>query len=167
MLRLYLLPLSASKLLYQGGFHIYTTLDPEIQAIVDGVYQDPSNFDYPSAKGTPMNSAITVVDPYTGEVKAIAGDVGIKTVNRAKSLATAPRQPGSAIKPVSVYAPAFDANVVSPASVLDDYPITLSSAGTGYPRNSNGRYKGMTLVSQAITSSTNTIAARTSRSIKR
>ena len=151
----------ASKLLYQGGFHIYTTLDPEIQAIVDGVYQDPSNFDYPSAKGTPMNSAITVVDPYTGEVKAIAGDVGIKTVNRAKSLATAPRQPGSAIKPVSVYAPALEYDVVSPASIIDDYPINNTIRAAGYPRNSNGRYRGSMTVAYGVQWSINTVASRT------
>ena len=151
----------ATSLVYSGGYHVYTTLDPDIQEIVDRVYLDRANFNYPSAKGTPLDSAITVVDPYTGDVVAMAGGVGEKEQSRILNLATARRPCGSAIKPVSVYAPAFDANVVSPASVLDDYPITLSSAGTGYPRNSNGRYKGMTLVSQAITSSTNTIAART------
>ncbi len=151
----------ASKLLYRGGFHIYTTLDPEIQAVVDEVYQDPSNFDYPSAKGTPMNSAITVVDPYTGEVKAIAGDVGVKTVNRAKSLATAPRQPGSSIKPVAVYAPAIDGDVVSPASIIDDYPINNTIRAAGYPRNSNGRYRGNMTVAYGVQWSINTISART------
>ena len=151
----------ASKLLYQGGFHIYTTLDPEVQAIVDEVYQDPSNFDYPSAKGTPMNSAITVVDPYTGEVKAIAGDVGVKTVNRAKSLATAPRQPGSAIKPVAVYAPAIEYDVVSPASIIDDYPIDNTLRAAGYPRNSNGRYQGHLTVAYGVQWSVNTISSRT------
>lgn len=151
----------ASKLLYRGGFHIYTTLDPEIQAAVDEVYQDTSNFDYPSAKGTPINSAITVMDPYTGEVKAIAGDVGIKTVNRAKSLATAPRQPGSSIKPVAVYAPAIDYDVVTPASMIDDYPISISSEGRGFPRNSNGRYQGCMTLTRGLQYSINTISSRT------
>ena len=151
----------ATSLVYSGGYHIYTTLDTDIQAVVDQVYQDPSNFNYPSAKGTPLDSAITVVDPYTGDVVAMAGGVGEKEQSRILNLATSRRCPGSAIKPVSVYAPAFDANVASPASVFDDYPIRLSSAGRGYPKNSNGRYKGMTLVSQAITSSTNTVSART------
>lgn len=151
----------ASKLLYQGGFHIYTTLDPAVQAVVDEVYQDTSNFDYPSAKGTPINSAITVIDPYTGEVKGIAGDVGVKTVNRAKSLASAPRQPGSSIKPVAVYAPAIDYDVVTPATIIDDYPIYLTAEGKGYPRNSGGRYRGYLSITRGVQSSINTIATRT------
>ncbi len=151
----------ASKLLYRGGFHIYTTLDPQVQAVVDEVFQDTSNFDYPSKKGTPINAAITVIDPYTGEVKAIAGDVGVKTVNRAKSLATTPRMPGSSIKPVAVYAPAIDADVVSPASVIDDYPINNTLREKGYPRNSNGRYRGYTTVARGLQNSTNTISSRT------
>lgn len=151
----------ASKLLYRGGFHIYTTLDPEVQAVVDEVYQDTSNFDYPSAKGTPINSAITVIDPYTGEVKAIAGGVGVKTVNRGESLATVPRMPGSAIKPVAVYAPALEYDVVSPASIIDDYPIDNTLRAAGYPRNSNGRYQGYLTVARGLQSSINTISART------
>ena len=100
-------------------------------------------------------------DPYTGEVKAIAGDVGVKTVNRAKSLATTPRMPGSSIKPVAVYAPAIDADVVSPASVIDDYPINNTLREKGYPRNSNGRYRGYTTVARGLQNSTNTISSRT------
>lgn len=151
----------ASKLLYRGGFHIFTTLDPAVQAVVDEVYQDTSNFDFPSAKGTPLNSAITVMDPYTGEVKAIAGDVGIKTVNRAQNLATVRRNPGSAIKPVGVYAPAIEYDVVSPASIIDDYPINNTLRAAGYPRNSNGRYQGHMTVAYGVQWSINTVAART------
>ena len=151
----------ASRLLYRGGYHIYTSFDPEIQAVVDEVYQDPSNFDYPSAKGTPMDSAITVVDPYTGEIKGIAGGVGIKTVNRGQSLAYTPRQPGSAIKPVSVYAPALEYDEVSPASIIDDYPINNTVRSAGYPRNSNGRYQGHLTVAYGVQWSINTVAART------
>ena len=94
-------------------------------------------------------------------MKAIAGDVGVKTVNRAKSLATTPRMPGSSIKPVAVYAPAIDADVVSPASVIDDYPINNTLREKGYPRNSNGRYRGYTTVARGLQNSTNTISSRT------
>lgn len=157
----------ASKLLYNAGYHIETTLDPEIQAIVDQVYQDPSNFDYPSADGTPLASAITIVDPYTGDVKAMAGGVGQKTVNRGLNLATSRRTPGSAIKPVSVYAPAIDYDVVSPGSIIDDYPINTALRDNGYPRNSTvgsnsaGGYSGYRTVSYGVQQSLNTVAART------
>lgn len=152
---------TAATMLYNAGYHIYTTVDLDMQAIVDSVYQDPSNFDYPSAKGTPLQSAITIVDPYTGDVKAVAGGVGVKEVNRGQSLATTRRPCGSAIKPVSVYAPAIEYDVVSPISIIDDYPISINPAGTGgYPRNSNGRYQGPMTVSYGVQWSINTVAAR-------
>ena len=152
----------ATNLLYRAGYHIYTTLDMDIQAIVDEVYQDPSNFDYPSAKGTPLASAITIVEPYTGDVVAVAGGVGQKTANRELSLATSRRPCGSAIKPVSVYAPAIDEDVVTPGSIIDDYPVRINDTGTGgYPRNSNGRYQGNMTVAYGVRWSINTVASRT------
>ena len=151
----------AETLLFRAGYHIYTTLDMDIQNIVDNVYEDPSNFDYPSAKGTPLDSAITITDPYTGDVVAMSGGVGVKEGSRSLNLATSRRPCGSAIKPVSVYAPAIDADVLSPISIIDDYPIQLNEAGTGgYPKNSNNKYRGSTTVSYAVQWSLNTVAAR-------
>ena len=152
---------TASTLLYNAGYHIYTTLDPEIQAIVDEVYEDPANFDYPSPTGKPLDSAITVVDPYTGDVVAMAGGVGVKTGRRGLNLATSPRTPGSALKPVAVYAPAIEYDVISPGTVWDDYPLRLNSAQTGgYPKNDPVGYKGYTTVASGLQRSVNTIASR-------
>ena len=151
----------ASELLYSAGYQIYTTLDMDIQNIVDSVYEDTSNFDYPSAKGTPLSSASTITDPYTGDVVAMAGGVGEKTESLSLSMATSRRPCGSAIKPVSVYAPAIENNVVGPGSVIDDYPIRLNDSGTGgYPKNSNNKYVGPVTVSYAVQQSINTVACR-------
>ncbi len=151
----------AEQLLFHAGYNIYTTLDMNIQSIVDSVYEDTSNFDYPSAKGTPMDSAITVVDPYTGDVVAMAGGVGEKEGSRIQNLATKRRAPGSAIKPVAVYAPAIDADSITPASVVDDYPAKLNDAGTGgYPKNSNNKYSGARTVGYSVQWSLNTVAYR-------
>ena len=151
----------ASELLYSAGYQIYTTLDMDIQNIVDSVYEDTSNFDYPSANGTPLSSAITITDPYTGDVVAMAGGVGEKTESLALNLATSRRPCGSAIKPVSVYAPAIENNVIGPGSVIDDYPIRLNDSGTGgYPKNSNNKYIGPVTVSYAVQQSVNTVACR-------
>ena len=147
--------------LYGGGYHIYTTLDLRIQEIVDSVYEDPSNFDCPSESGQPLASAISVVDPYTGDVLAMAGGVGVKTVSRAQNLARTPRQVGSSIKPVSVYAPAIDAGVIGPASIIDDYPIRINESGTGgYPKDDSGYYRGYVTVTQGVQSSLNCVAVR-------
>lgn len=151
----------AIRLIYRAGYHIYTTVDLDLQAIVDEVYQDPSNFDHPSKTGAPMDSAMTIVDPYTGDVKAMAGGVGVKTVNRGLNLATVRRQPGSAIKPVAVYAPAIDKNIITPITVFDDYPIRLNDSGTGgFPKNSPMRYRGPVTVTTGLQYSINTVAVR-------
>lgn len=151
----------ATDLVYSGGYRIYTTLKPEIQAIVDEVYEDLSNFNYPSAKGTQLDSAMTIIDPYTGDVVAMAGGVGEKVGDRILNLATTRRPVGSAIKPLSVYAPAIDNDIIGPGSVVDDYPYKLNDAGTGgYPKNSNSKYRGKTNVAYAVQWSTNTVAAR-------
>ncbi|MDE7221375.1 MAG: transglycosylase domain-containing protein [Oscillospiraceae bacterium] len=157
----------AAKLLYRAGYHIETTFDPEVQAKVDAVYKDVSNFEeYTSKSGTPIASAITIVD-YNGNVVAMAGGVGEKTMNRELNLATSRRQPGSAIKPVSVYAPAIEYNVVSPGSIIDDYPINTTLRDNGYPRNSTvgsntaGGYSGNRTVSYSVIRSLNTVSVRT------
>lgn len=152
---------TAETLLYSAGYHIYTTLDMSIQKVVDKVYTDLSNFDYPSKKGQQLNSAITITDPYTGDIVAVAGGVGEKTASLALNLATTPRPCGSAIKPVSVYAPAIDSNIISPASVIDDYPVEINEdTGAAWPRNSNGKYRGYTTVTYGVQWSLNTLSTR-------
>ena len=158
----------AQTLLYSAGYQIYTTLDMDIQKIVDRVYQDTSNFDYPSSSGAQLDSAITIIDPYTGDIVAIAGGVGEKTVSRAQNLATRPRPCGSAIKPLSVYAPAIEYDIISPGSVIDDYPILYNEKSTGggqttytaWPRNSNNKYRGYSTVEYSVQWSLNTVATR-------
>ena len=158
----------ASTLLYSAGYHIYTTLDMDIQKIVDKVYLDTSNFDYPSASGAQLDSAISIIDPYTGNIVAIAGGVGEKTVSRGLNLATSRRPCGSAIKPVSVYAPAIEYDIVSPGSVVDDYPTMYNEketdngkiSYTAWPRNSNNKYRGYSTVSYSVQWSLNTVAVR-------
>ena len=157
----------AELYLYRNGYHIETTFDPDIQAKVDAVYKDISNFeDYTSKNGTPIASAISIVD-YNGNVVAMAGGVGEKTMNRELNLAVSRRQPGSAIKPVSVYAPAIEYNVVSPGSIIDDYPINTTLRDNGYPRNSSvgtntaGGYSGYRTVSYGVMQSLNTVSVRT------
>lgn len=151
----------ANQMLFRGGYHIYTALDMNVQEVVDEIYTDPSNFDYPSKKGTQLDSGITVLDYYTGDVVAMAGGVGEKESSLSLSLSRAPRPVGSAIKPVAVYAPAIEYDVVGPGSIVDDYPYKLNDAGTGgYPKNSNGHYRGPVSVAYGVQWSLNTVACR-------
>ena len=125
----------AQNMLLYGGYNIYTTLDPEVQEIAESVYEDRANLDVTSAKGQALQSGITIVDVNTGNVVAMVGAVGRKEGDMVFNYAMTTRQCGSSIKPLSLYAPALDAGVITPASVFDDYPVRLLN-GTPWPRNS-------------------------------
>jgi len=148
----------ATNRLYTGGFKIYSTYDPEIQAAIDKVYTKSSNFPNSS-----VQSAMVVMDPYTGHVKGMAGGVGEKTVPRGLNRATqSKRQPGSAFKPVAVYAPAIEYNVITAATLIKDAPLTI---GNWSPKNSGGGYAGMVTTRRAIEKSYNIPAVKVLREL--
>ena len=136
-------------------------MDPEIQAIAEAVYEDRANLNYTSKSGQQMQSSITIIDNETGDVAAIVGRFGEKTENRGMNYANAAkRQPGSSIKPLTVYAPALEKGLLSPISVLDDYPYDTRT-GSAWPLNSGGnRYRGLTTLKDGLMRSANTIAVR-------
>lgn len=151
---------AASDLVYSGGLEIYSCYNPDVQAAVDDVYLNSANLNYTSASGQQMQSAITIVDNSNGAVVAIAGGVGEKTNNRSWSRASdSLRQPGSSIKPLSVYSPALEMGLITPATVVDDSPYTIYN-GSPWPVNSFGSYRGLTTVMEGLQNSVNTIAVR-------
>ena len=75
------------------------------------------------------------------------------------SYATSTSQCGSAIKPLSVYAPAIDAGVLSAASVIDDYPVMMLN-GSAWPVNAYSGYRGLITIQDALRISSNTCAVR-------
>ena len=148
----------ATNRLYTGGFKIYSTYDPKVQNAIDDIYKSASNF--PNSK---VQSAMVVMDPYTGHIKGMAGGVGEKTVPRGLNRATqSKRQPGSSFKPVAVYAPAIEYNVVTPATLVNDAPLTI---GDWSPKNSGGGYMGMMTVRRAIEKSQNIPAVKVMREL--
>jgi len=147
--------------LYNSGYHIYTTMDPEIQGIAESVYENRENLDITSRGGQQIQSGITIIDPYTGNVVATVGKIGEKTENLGWSFATtSKRQVGSSIKPLTVYAPALDAGAVTPASTFDNYPVRLLNENP-WPRNSPDKYTGWTMLEDGIRLSINTVAVQT------
>ena len=102
-----LLGLSADEVI-QGGFKIYTAYDARLQTIADEVYADSSFFPAAASDGTPIQSAMAVVDTNNGAVLAMIGGRDY-TVRRGLNRATQMRrQPGSALKPLAVYGPALE-----------------------------------------------------------
>ncbi|MEE1013357.1 MAG: PBP1A family penicillin-binding protein [Clostridia bacterium] len=140
----------ANKILYSGGVKVYTTYVPEVQKAVEEYYENAKNF--PDSKA---QSAMAIVDVRTGKVAGIAGGIGEKsgslTLNRASM---SPRQPGSSIKPLSVYAPALDRGLITAGSVYDD---AKKSYNGWTPRNSDYQYRGKVDIRRAIRTSLNTI----------
>ena len=151
---------AATQMIYSGGLRIYTPFDPAVQADVDEIYENWDGSHFTSNTGQEISSAITIVDNSTGYVVAMSGGLGEKAVNRGWNNAMATRQPGSSIKPLSVYAPALDMGLITPASVLDDSPIQILN-GSVWPLNLPRGYRGLTTVQDGVYRSVNTIATRT------
>ena len=146
----------ATEMVYSGGLSIYVPYDPVVQAAVDEVYTNPDNLAYVSMTGQKMSSAITVVDNATGYVVAMAGDVGEKTINRGWNNALTTRPPGSSIKPLTVYAPALEMGLITPATISDDNPQLLNESA--WPVNAPLGWDGLVTIQRAVVVSKNTIA---------
>jgi len=153
---------TAENLIYNGGLQIYSCIDMKAQNIVDGVYNDPANF--PTSKspsGESLQSAIVILDPYTGEVKALSGGIGAKTGNLIFNRAVdALRPPGSSIKPIAIYGPAIDQGLISPTTLVDDNPELKLNGTKWYPHNAGGGNAGIITIQQALTNSINTVSAQ-------
>ena len=67
------------------------------------------------------------------------------------------RQPGSSIKPILVYAPAFESGKYYPASIVKDEPISI---GNYSPENANKKYSGDVSIRQSIAKSINIPAVK-------
>ena len=140
----------------KGGYHIYATIDTEAQAMVDEVYENKSNLpeDHSSQQ---LQSAAVIIDNETGDIVALAGGVGKKTGYLEQNRATqSTLQTGSSIKPVSVYAPAIDLGLITPATIMKDGPVYDK-----YPQNYYRTYSGYTNVLTGIQNSLNAVAAHT------
>ncbi|MBQ3865346.1 MAG: hypothetical protein II776_00460, partial [Clostridia bacterium] len=149
----------AKNMLYSGGLKIYATIDRDIQYALDDIYNMPELF--PShGTGVQVESAMTIIDQYTGHVVGIVGGRGQKTTPLGFNRATqAARQPGSSIKPLGVYSQALDRNLINYSSVLDDTPFRIEGGKT-WPNNWNNVYDGLTTVTDAVKNSKNTIAVK-------
>ncbi len=155
---------SAEALLYNAGYKIYTTLDPNVQSAIDTVYGDYANMPsgyVKSERGQELQSSIVVVDPYSGDIVGMAGGMGKKTASRIYNRATDMlRPPGSTIKPLSVYSAGIDLGLITPYTTFNDAP-NIKLAGTDwYPDNDTFENYGLVTVRYAITKSLNTIAAQ-------
>ena len=144
----------------RGGYHIYTTLDMDVQKVVDSIYTNLDEIPTTRSKQQ-LQSGIVVIDNRTGDVVAISGGVGEKATHDAFNRATDSKlQTGSTQKPISVYAPAFEIGAISPATVVSDLPVSYIG-GTSFPKNDTRTYSYSRTILSGIVSSVNAIAANT------
>ena len=135
-----------------GGFQIYTSLDSGLQAVLQ------TQIDASLSGSTELQEngkfalqgAGVIVDNKTNYVTAIVGGRGADDpFNRAYLSA---RQPGSTIKPLIDYGPAFDTGEYYPTRMVNDHKWEKG------PSNSGRRYFGNVTVREALNRSLNTVA---------
>ena len=142
------------KQLYTEGYQIYTSFDLQLQEELQAAVDDTlSAFTEKNDEGVyDLQGAAVCIDNDSGYVRAMVGgreqDFDGYTLNRAYQ---SYRQPGSAIKPLTVYTPSFERNY-TPESIVVDEPVEDG------PKNANGTYLGNVTVRTAVEKSINTIA---------
>lgn len=148
------------RTLYSAGYHIYTSIDPDIQDKLQKSVEDSlSGYTEKDKNGIYKTQASgTCIDNETGKVTAIVGgreqeNIGY-TLNRAYQ---SPRQPGSSIKPLLVFAPALE-HGWSTGSVVNDSPMATTDKHR--VRNSGGSYSGQISLRRAVEKSSNVVTMR-------
>ena len=176
--------IQATNMIYSKGLEIYSTLDSQAQKAVVKQFKKKSNFPSALREGSNVEAAMVITEVGTGQIKAMVGTRnadGEKLFNRA----TSPRQPGSSIKPIAVYAPAlqksyeyekegkkFDfkdtgydkqgtknwGNYITASSGVIDEKMKVN--GKTWPQNFSRSYSGYKTFRQAIQLSINTCAVK-------
>jgi 1A family penicillin-binding protein len=160
----------------QGGYRIYTSLDPILQnaamsALLEETAAVESQPDYAHPKYTPglrtaptrttnyLQGMVVALDPTSGDVRALVGgrDYADSQFDRAID---GMRQPGSSFKPI-VYAAAI-ADSITPNTIFADTALSISLPnGTVYrPENSDGAFLGPITLRDALAKSRNGIAVQ-------
>ena len=145
---------SCQTRLYSGGYRIYTSIDPEKQKLLQDTVDGGLSVSSEKSKAGiySLQGAAVTIDNSSGRVVAIVGGRSQKlkgsTLNRAYQSF---RQPGSTIKPLIVYTPAFEQGY-TPESMVKDEKIE------GGPVNADGVFSGNMTVLDALAKSKNTVA---------
>ncbi|MBR0136537.1 MAG: transglycosylase domain-containing protein [Clostridia bacterium] len=164
------------KELRTGGYHIYLTVDPNIQNNVQDII---TNWDsYPGLRNSSASeitdpssgivsqqpqAAAVIIDQHTGEIIAMIGGreepIQKKQWNRAYQ---SDMPVGSSIKPLAVYGPALEIGV-TPGTFILNSELAIDGYGgeRGYPKIGSTRWEGLCSIRRGVASSLNIVAART------
>ena len=173
----------AQRMIYTGGLQIHTTLRSDVQNAIYDEFQNDYNFPV-AVDGSKVQASMVVTEVGTGYISGFVGGrdaEGSNLFNRAIS----PRQPGSSIKPLSVYGAAlqksfeyaaknqtfsytdygFDnqgtkgwGDYITASSVVVDEPLKIN--GEEWPQNFTKSYSGSNSLRTALQQSINTCAVK-------
>ena len=155
--------IAAKQLVYNGGYQIYCCMKPDIQQKVDAIYQnlDALPHSYSNPTGQQLQSGIVIMDPHTGEVVALEGGTGSKTINFGLNRAVDTKRPaGSSFKPVAIYGPATEYGIITPSTLVLDEPDQTLKGTSWFPANSGNSYYGVVTIAEALKRSLNTVSAQ-------
>ncbi len=151
--------------IYRSGFTVYTTLDPDLQDYAQQIVTNQVNT---LVQNNATNGALIAIKPGTGEILAMVGSADFynEAISGQVNMAISPRQPGSAIKPLT-YAAAFEKGW-TPATLIWDVPTDFPPSGDPadtrppyQPVNYSGSFLGPVTVRTALANSLNVPAVKT------
>ncbi len=164
----------ASHDLRQKGYEIHTTINKDIYDAMQKakdqypsygpnkpqVVKDP-NTGKNITISEPVEVGAILIENKTGKIISFVGgrDYNRQQLNHATS---AVRQNGSTMKPLLVYAPAFEMGKASPGTVLPDVALKLNPADPNnpWPHNYDLKYSGLVSARYALTKSYNVPAVK-------
>jgi penicillin-binding protein 1C len=154
-----------AQTIYRSGFRVYTTLDPTLETQAEQIVK--SQVDALADKHV-TDGALVAIRPDTGEILAMVGSADFyDNVNAGQiNMVISPRQPGSAIKPIT-YTAAFEKGW-TPATLIWDVPSEFPPSGDPndpnppyVPVNYDSQFHGPVTVRTALANSYNIPAVKT------
>ncbi len=153
-----------AQTIYRSGFRVYTTLDPVLQQQADQIVKEQVTA---LADRNATDGALVAIQPQTGEILAMTGSADFynDAIAGQINMAVQPRQPGSAIKPLT-YAAAFEKGW-TPATLIWDVPSEFPPSGDPNdpsapykPVNYDGKFHGPVSLRSALANSYNVPAVK-------
>ncbi|MGO4937012.1 transglycosylase domain-containing protein [Fundicoccus sp. Sow4_H7] len=155
--------LEAEEQLRTGGYRVYSTIDREIYdqlqisaqeyindvaVSYDGVYEDPETGEQ-TYYIEDIQNGLVVIDNKTGRVLGFVAGTDYEN-NQIDHAFGMHRSPGSTIKPLAVYGPAIQHNIITPASVIPDtaYEVTYPDGSIWTPTNYGSVVSGETMTAR-------------------
>ena len=143
----------ATNYINMAGLEIVSTQNEKIQNQIETEMEKSKYSKKSKQGGDPSQAAMVIIDHETGYILGCVGGLGEKDKARSLNRATQSiRQTGSAIKPLSVVAPAINKKIITASSIYDD---TSKDFPGGYHPYDYNKELGKITVRRAIESSQN------------